>query len=63
MFLRFVEKLSFVDAYAQNLAVGSITFYSLVGIGVKPIRVGEKFALKLEGGLAPKYISSARDRY
>lgn len=38
-------------------------FYSLLGIGIKPIRVGEKFALKLEGGLAPKYISSARDSY
>jgi hypothetical protein len=157
MFLRFVEKLSFVDAYTQNLAAGSVTqksalmktstllclfalafpfqiiaqatkplkntilleggavifgkgdyrgfgtavvytrdlskwldlnvgsgvthasnfsppidllgkysvtvFYSLAGIGIKPIRIGEKFALKLEGGLAPKYISSARDRY
>ena len=38
-------------------------FYSLLGVGIKPIRVGETFALKLEGGLAPQYISSARDSY
>lgn len=47
--------------YFGNYSV--TVFYSLLGIGIKPIRIQEKFALKLEGGLAPQYISSTRDSY
>ena len=43
----------------RNYSVTSL--YALVGPGIKPIRVGNDFALKLTLGLAPKFSSSIRD--
>lgn len=43
----------------QNYSVTSL--YALVGPGIKPIRIGNDFALKLTLGLAPKFSSSVRD--
>ena len=43
----------------QNYSVTSL--YALLGPGIKPIRIGNDFALKLTLGLAPKFSSSVRD--